>query len=148
MRTTTYRLLPVIAALIFGMVEAAPSSATAQSMSVSPTKLVVVAPGSQAILIVKAAGAQISIVQARVMAWNEMVDPAIVTPTRNVVISPPAAELKPGQELSFRIVRVSKTPVRTKECYRVLIDRLPGTEGKSQGIKLQIRHSIPLCFTP
>lgn len=82
------------------------------------------------------------------MAWNENDDPAKMKLTRSVVISPPAAQLKPGQELSLRIVRVAKNPVIKKECYRVLIDRLPETEQTNKGIKLQIRHSIPLCFMP
>ena len=141
-------LLPMFVALIASATLATSGASFAQSMSVSPTKLEVSAPSNQTVLIIKAGGATISVVQARVMAWNENDDPAKMTLTRNVVISPPAAQLKPGQELSLRIVRVAKNPVVKKECYRVLIDRLPGTERTGKGIKLQIRHSIPLCFMP
>jgi fimbrial chaperone protein len=130
------------------MIAAAPVAAIAQSLSVSPTKLLVGAPGSQAILVIKASGAQLSVVQARVLAWNEKDDPSKLSVTRNVVVSPPAAQLKPGQELTLRIVRVAKTAVRKRECYRVLVDRLPGQEQAGEGIKLQVRHSVPLCFTP
>lgn len=125
-----------------------PLSATAQSLSISPTKLEVVAPGNQATMVIKAAGAQLSSVQIRVFAWREGDDPGKLQNTRNVAVSPPAAQLKPGQELTLRIVRVATAPLRKRECYRVLIDRLPDQTQAAQGIKLQVRHSVPLCFAP
>ena len=39
-------------------------------------------------------------------------------------------------------------PVQSEECYRVLIDQLPGTDQNRTAVKLMIRQSIPLCFDP
>ncbi|WP_252945117.1 molecular chaperone [Oceanicola sp. 502str15] len=129
-----------------GMLSAGGSGAIAQSLTVSPTKLE--APGAQQTTVtVKADGRGTSIVQLRVVAWREGTDPNKVKPTRNVVISPPVVKLKPRQELTARVVRTKKRKVRGRECYRVLIDRLPGIEQNDQAIKLQVRHSVPLCFS-
>ncbi|WP_322866321.1 molecular chaperone [Aquicoccus sp. G2-2] len=125
----------------------APSIAGAESVAVSPTRLNVHTPQQQTTLTVKAGGRQASVVQLRVMAWNPRHDPNDIKPTRNVVVSPPMARLRPRQELTVRIVRTKKRAVRGKECYRVLVDRLPGKEQSGQAVKLQVRHSVPLCFT-
>lgn len=125
----------------------APTLTAAESVAVSPTRLNVHMPQQQTTLTVKAGGREASVVQLRVMAWNPRHDPSDIKPTRNVVVSPPMARLRPRQELTVRIVRTKKRAVRGKECYRVLVDRLPGKEQSGQAVKLQVRHSVPLCFT-
>ena len=123
-----------------------PNVVISQSLSVSPTNLNVVGT-SQTTLTVKAGGNTQSVLQLRVLSWNEKDDPRRLKSTRAVAISPPMAKLKPRQELTVRIVRTSRQKIRGKECYRVLVDRLPGREQARQKVKLQVRHSIPLCFS-
>lgn len=118
----------------------------ADSLAVSPTKLDV-RSANQTTLTVKAGGSQASVLQMRVLKWREGTDPARAKPTRDVVVSPPVARLRPRQELTVRVARVKKRAVRGRECYRVLVDRLPGKEQDGQAVKLQVRHSIPLCFS-
>lgn len=134
------------AALAFS-VALAPTQGAAESIAVSPTKLAVPNKGQQTTLTVKAGGRQNSVVQLRVVKWNPRHDPSRVSPTRDVVISPPVAKLRPRQELTVRVMRTKKRAVRGKECYRVLVDRLPGKERAGKAVKLQVRHSVPLCFT-
>lgn len=139
--------LTLAACLSLISVATVPTVATADSLTVSPTRLAVPNPSKQTSLTVKAGGKYLSVLQVRVMKWNERDDPAKLKPTRDVVISPPVAKLRPGQELTVRIVRVKKRSVRKRECYRVLVDRLPGREQSKKAVKLQVRHSVPLCFT-
>ncbi|MBU2983078.1 fimbria/pilus periplasmic chaperone [Lentibacter algarum] len=133
----------VAALLISGGVT---SPLLADSLTVSPTRLNVKA-ASQTTLTVKASGKQASVLQMRVLKWREGTDPKKAKPTRDVIVSPPVARLNPRQELTVRLVRVSKRPVRGRECYRVLVDRLPGKEQSGQAVKLQVRHSVPMCFS-
>ncbi|MGH1330920.1 MAG: fimbrial biogenesis chaperone [Paracoccaceae bacterium] len=119
----------------------------ADSVSVSPTRLSVPSPNQATTMTVKAGGNEASILQVRVMRWNERDDPSKMKPTRDVVVSPPAAKLKANQELTVRIIRTKSRAVRGRECYRVLVDRLPGREQDGQAVKLRVRHSVPLCFT-
>lgn len=134
-------------ALLTAALITAPSLALADSVSVSPTRLAVPHKGQQTTLTVKAGGRQLSVVQLRVVAWNPRHGPDRVSATRDVVVSPPIAKLRPRQELTVRVVRTKRRPVRGQECYRVLVDRLPGREQSGKAVKLQVRHSVPLCFS-
>lgn len=80
------------------------------------------------------------------MRWLQAGEAQQLVPTRDVVASPPALRLEPGRELTVRLVRTSKSPVIGEECYRVLVDQLPGAEQDAIAVKFAIRHSIPLCF--
>lgn len=132
---------------VAALVCALPLGAMADSLTVSPTRLSVPAPGVQTTLTLKAKGRSTAILQMRVMRWNPRRSPEDLQATRDVVVSPPMAKLRPRQELTVRILRVSRRPVRGQECYRVLVDRLPGREQAGQAVKLRIRQSLPLCFT-
>ncbi|MGY3439153.1 MULTISPECIES: fimbrial biogenesis chaperone [unclassified Marinovum] len=125
----------------------APGLTLADSVAVSPTQLSVPNKGNQTTLTVKAGGREMSVVQLRVVAWNPRHDPDRVKATRDVVVSPPIAKLRPRQELTVRVVRTKGRAVRGTECYRVLVDRLPGKEQSGKAVKLQVRHSVPLCFS-
>lgn len=138
-------LRPAAIAAGFACAFAAP--AVAESISVSPTRIAVPPGGQQSVLTIKAAGARKSVVQVRVMAWDERRPPDQLKATRNVVVSPPISRLSPRQELTVRIVRTARKPVRGRECYRVLVDRLPNDPDPNQVVALRIRHSVPLCFT-
>lgn len=126
----------------------AAQSVQADSLAVSPTRLTVAAPATVTTMAIKAEGKGQSVVQIRVMAWDPSDDPGKLRATKSVSVSPPAAKLRSRQELTLRIVRNDKRPVRRLECYRVLIDRLPAKAKQGQAIQLQVRQSVPLCFTP
>jgi len=82
------------------------------------------------------------VLQMRVLKWRKGADPAKAKRTCGVVASPPVARL----ELTVRLVPVKKRELRRRECYRVLVDRLPGKEQSGRAVKLQVRHSVPMCF--
>jgi fimbrial chaperone protein len=86
-------------------------------------------------------------VQVRVFRWTRKNGEDILTPTKDVVVSPPISTLKPGAENLIRIVRVAKTPVAEREFYRVLVDQLPNAKGNKAGVvSVLVRHAIPLYF--
>ena len=142
----TLRFAMVVLALTCAFATAL--TAQADSLAVSPTRLTVAAPAKATTMTIKAEGKGQSVVQIRVMAWNPSDDPGQLRATKAVAVSPPAAKLRSRQELTLRIVRTDKRPVRRLECYRVLIDRLPAKAKQGQAIQLQVRQSVPLCFTP
>lgn len=130
-------------ALCAGMAFGAPA-AQAASLSVSPTRLTT--KGATAELTVRSGGAGGAIGQVRVMRVDRAGGKDVLTPTRDVAASPPALRLAPNQEMTVRLVRTAKTPVRGEECYRVLVDQLPGSEQAGHMVQFTIRHSVPLCF--
>jgi len=122
------------------------SPAVANDFTVSPTSIKV-APGTKtATLTVKAGGPGATLGQVRVMRWHREGAKGRLAATRDVVASPPAMRMSPNQELTIRLVRTAKTAVRGEECYRVLVDQLPGASQQDQVVKFTVRHSVPLCF--
>lgn len=123
-------------------------AAFANDFTVSPTSIRV-APGQQvATLTVKSGGPGATFGQVRVMRWIRGTGQGKLTSTRDVVASPPALRMAPNQELTIRLVRTLKTQARAEECYRVLVDQLPGESQQGQVVKFTVRHSVPVCFGP
>lgn len=86
-------------------------------------------------------------IQVRVFLWTRDGNEDVLTPTKDVVVSPPLSTLKPGAENLIRIVRVADTPVTGREAYRVLVDQLPDPKAKKAGVvSILVRHAIPLYF--
>lgn len=84
--------------------------------------------------------------QVRVMRWHNENGRNDLELTRDVTASPPSMRMKGSQEITIRLVRKSKKPVRGEECYRVLIDKLPKPAGDEPQIAFTVRQSVPLCF--
>lgn len=122
------------------------SVAEAGSLSASPTQISLVAPQTVASLKVTGQGEGTTAGQVRVLRWLQQDGEEKLVPTRDVVASPPALRLHPGKEMTVRLVRTAKSPVVSEECYRILVDQLPGAEQDGIAVKFAIRHSIPLCF--
>lgn len=122
--------------------------ALANDFTVSPTSMRV-APGIEvATLTVRAGGPGATQGQVRVVRWHRDGGAGRLEATRDVVASPPAMQMAPNQELTIRLVRTATTAVRGEECYRVLVDQLPGESQQGQVVKFTVRHSVPLCFGP
>lgn len=120
-------------------------TADAGDLTVTPVSLAVASPSQTATL--KIVGAQeLLAAQVRVVRWQQHGGREQLTPTRDVVASPPALRLEGGREMTVRIVRTVKSPVIGEECYRVLVDQLPGASQDGIAVKFALRQSIPLCF--
>lgn len=134
-------LLTVLAALSLA------GPAAAADLQVSPALVDVTAPQAASTLLLETSGPEPVTVQIRTFRWTQENGVERLTPTRDVVASPPAAQLEPGRNQLVRIVRVSRAPVRGEESYRLLVDQLP-SRGKpgSVAVKLLVRHSIPVFF--
>lgn len=125
------------------------SGVAADSFSISPTNLTVKGSERATALTVKSGGPGRIQGQVRVMRWTRSGGKDVLTPTRDVVASPPVLQLERNKETTIRLVRVKKSPPKgPRECYRVLIDQLPGSRRSGSAINFTIRHSVPLCFLP
>jgi len=87
--------------------------------------------------------------QVRVFAWTQGDSEDRLVPTRDVVVSPPAATLHAGETYTVRLLRVATRPVTTEESYRLVIDELPapvvpGASGR--GVQMLLRSTVPVFF--
>ncbi len=89
-------------------------------------------------------------VQIRIFRWRQVSGEEKLEPTRDVIASPPVAQIPPGVKYTLRLARVAIAPVQGEESYRLLIDELPppiDPKVGSSGIQLLLRASIPAFFS-
>ena len=121
-------------------------SACAASLQVAPTLLQVAAPGAATTVTLRNTGAAPIATQIRVFRWIQENGIERLEPTEDVVASPPAADLRPGQDYVVRVVRLTKNPVAGEEAYRVLIDELPEASRSPRTVNFVVRHALPAFF--
>jgi fimbrial chaperone protein len=124
----------------------AAGSACAASLQVAPILLQVTAPGAATTATLRNTGSSPIATQIRVYRWIQEGGKERLEPTEDVVASPPAAELRPGQDYVVRIVRLAKSPVAGEEAYRLLIDELPEVSRSPRTVNFVVRHVLPLFF--
>jgi fimbrial chaperone protein len=121
-------------------------SARAASLQVAPILLQVVAPGAATTVTLRNTGSSPIATQIRVFRWIQEGGKERLEPTEDVVASPPAAGLRPGQDYVVRVVRLTKNLVGGEEAYRLLIDELPEVSRGPRTVNFVVRHSLPLFF--
>lgn len=87
-------------------------------------------------------------VQVRVFKWQQLDGGDQLVPTQDVVASPPATSIPPGQTYVVRVARVSQTSVTAEESYRLLIDEIPPATDEPAGkaVSMVLRTSLPVFF--
>lgn len=95
-------------------------------------------------------------VQVRIQRWTQAAGADLLQPTRELVASPPAAAIAPGQRQLVRIVRPAPSPAQEERTYRVIVDELPvgaapdaaEPEPSTRGLRLLLRYSLPVFVAP
>ncbi|HVW54927.1 MAG TPA: molecular chaperone [Rhizobiaceae bacterium] len=122
-------------------------STDAASLRVAPTTVELIAPDSAATFTLRNEAPRPLNVQIRVFRWIQTNGSEQLEPTSGVVASPPATKLKPNEDYTIRVIRVDKSPVKTEESYRVVVDELPDPSRKRAGtVNLVVRYMIPVFF--
>lgn len=85
------------------------------------------------------------VIQIRPFAWRETDGAVTLTDTAALGVSPPFAEVAPGQAQSVRLV-LRTPPGAAEESYRLLIDQLPPPN--TPGIRVALRISLPVFAQP
>ena len=123
-----------------------PSLALSEGLRVAPVSFEVAAPGATANLTLRNEGASPITVQARVFSWTQNGQEHL-TPTRDVVVSPPITQLAPGAVQTVRIVRTSRQRVEGEEAYRLFVDELPDQSRRGGAtVSFVSRLRIPVFF--
>lgn len=136
-----------LAALSLATLAAWPSLVLADGLQVSPVTVEIAAPGATATLRLRNDGAFPIEAQIRAFRWRQLDGQETLTPTTDVVASPPSTSLQPRTDYTIRIVRVARQPVAAAESYRLLVDELPNAAGRRNGtVALVMRYSIPVFF--
>lgn len=92
-------------------------------------------------------------VQVRVNRWTQGKDGDRLTPSREIVASPPVTAIPPGGKQLVRIVRTGAPPAASEEAYRLIINELPRTtlypdRRRSGGLSFMLQYSVPVFIHP
>jgi fimbrial chaperone protein len=121
--------------------------ASAASLQVAPVRLDVPAPGAATKITLSNTGDTEINAQVRIFKWTQAGGKDVLTPTRDVVASPPVLKLDPAKTNVVRIVRTTKAPVQSEEAYRLIVDELPPAKAQARfAINFVLRYSIPVFF--
>ncbi len=160
-----YRLQQVVRLAALGLASLTVVALAQTSIQVSPTLLdFSPAENAQGLQLTNTGSISVRL-QMRLLEWRQQAQSDALTPTRDIVASPPVVELAPGQQQLVRIVRVLPQPSKTEQAYRLLVDELPATlqaqptsegasdkpasgAGLSGALKFNLRHSIPVFVAP
>lgn len=90
--------------------------------------------------------------QVRVFRWTQEGGEDQLTPTRELLVSPPMLQLPVDGRQLVRAIRAQAPPGgpgAVQVAYRLLIDELPVARGdKPQGLQFVMRHSLPVFVQP
>jgi fimbrial chaperone protein len=121
--------------------------AIAGTMQVSPINIELAAGVSSTTENLENKGTAMITAQVRIFKWEQTDGKETLTPTTDVVASPPALKIEPGGKATIRIVRLSKAPIVGEESYRLIIDDIPPPPDKAgDSVSFAVRHAIPVFF--
>jgi fimbrial chaperone protein len=128
----------LVAASMFGAAHAA-------TLQISPV-MVNLLPGANASgVTLRNSGEKPVYGQVRVYRWSQANGEDVLTPTQEVVASPPLIEIGAGAEQLVRLVRTAPAQAGVEQSYRVLIDELPEPDStQSSGVAIRLRYSVPV----
>jgi fimbrial chaperone protein len=87
--------------------------------------------------------------QVRIYLWEQKDGEDVLTPTQDVVASPPIIQIAPQSSQVIRLVRRSEQLPGAELCYRILIDEIPKDEnGAASGVDIRLRYSVPMFVLP
>ncbi|MFC5743892.1 molecular chaperone [Dyella tabacisoli] len=87
--------------------------------------------------------------QVRVFRWDQSVDDDALTPTQDLMASPPILQIAAQGEQQVRLIRRDAQPVTAEQSYRILIDEIPPPETAAiNGVNIRLRYSVPVFVEP
>lgn len=90
-----------------------------------------------------------AITQLRIFRWSQDHGADRLTPTNDVIVSPPIITLTPHTEYRARVIRLSRQSLAGEESYRLIVDELPDSKAvRDRSISFVVRQSIPVFFAP
>jgi fimbrial chaperone protein len=141
--------MKVISLLPFALALLASGTATAASLMVRPTTVVLEGSAAAATFTVSNSGDAPITAQIRVFGWDQNANEDSLTPTQALVASPPMTTIPPGQSQTVRLVRIDRALPTREEHYRLLVDEIvDAAADASSGVAIQLRYSVPVFVMP
>ena len=125
------------------------ASSRAASLQISPVSIQLEATESGKVINLRNDAGDPIHAQVRVFSWDQNDEEDRLTPTRELLVSPPIAEVPAGGQQVIRVLRADRAASAQERAYRLLIDELPSAGGSAQtGVQFRFRYSVPLFVAP
>ena len=82
--------------------------------------------------------------QVRVFLWDQKGGDDVLTPTDELIASPPVMQIAPKSTQTIRLVRRSAAAAGPERQYRVLIDEVPTSAEAREGVSIKLQYSVPV----
>ncbi|HEX5005782.1 MAG TPA: molecular chaperone [Hyphomonadaceae bacterium] len=123
--------------------------ATAASIQIGPTSILLVGPERTAIVTVRNSDSSPVTVQVRGMDWSQNNGEDVQTPSATLVVSPPFATLQPGESQTVRLLIENVEDAKTERAFRLVIDEVPNPVTRaSTGLQTTLRLVSPVFLSP
>lgn len=134
---------PLLAALIWlGCLLS--GEAQAASLEISPVT-VAFAPGQNATTIgVMNRGGAPAAIQIRAYSWTQAGDEDALTPTQDIILSPPIFTVPGGASQTIRLLLRGGKVAAGERSYRLLLDEVPTPSAQNRQIAIALRVSLPV----
>jgi len=119
----------------------------ASSLQISPVNIDMPASQRASSITVINTGTEAVNLQIRAFHWSQAGQQEALTPTNELMISPPAVTVPAGASYTLRVARLNNTPVDSELSYRLFIDELPepiDPRTLSKGVAMVLRSSLPV----
>ncbi len=138
-------VLPVLhAACALGL--AAP--AYGASLQISPVLINLRPNQSAGSIVLQNLGERAIYGQVRVYAWEQRGGEDVLTPTDELVASPPIIEIAARTSQTIRLVRRGGASPGPERAYRLLIDEIPRNDELGNGVAIRLQYSVPVFVAP
>ena len=118
--------------------------ASASGLQVSPVTLTLQASQNADGLWLSNTGDGVVHAQVRVYHWTQENGVEKLTPSRELLVSPPMVQLAAADRQLIRVIRTGVPAGTVEGSYRVIIDELPVEVKEKKGLQLVLRYSVPI----
>ena len=134
--------------LLIGVVPAPVIAQTA--LRVQPLTVEVTSPSQASSINLQNRGPRPMVLQVRVFDWSQVNGQDQIAPTTEVVASPPAMTIPPGQSYTVRLARTAGAVNAGEKSYRLWVDELPPPARPMPAgggeVDVRLRYDLPAFF--
>lgn len=141
----------LIGLLLAAGLSLAGAGAAASGLQVAPVSLTLQAVQHADGLWLSNTGSDQVHAQVRVYRWTQADGADQLTPSQELVISPPMLGIQPGDRQLIRVIRIGAPPAGSdavEAAYRLAIDELPVQDGGKKGLQFVLHYSVPVFVEP
>jgi fimbrial chaperone protein len=118
--------------------------ARAASLEINPVLITLAAGQTATTIEVANHGEAPTALQARAYRWTQAGDDDALTPTQDIIVSPPIFTVPNGASQTVRLLLRGGTAAGNERSYRLVLDEVPPTDNRPRQVAFTLRLSLPV----